>query len=141
MRLRSHIGTLLFPPVALVYGVYSFTAFGRSHAAMLLTFTLIIMTILAIGSRRFFLTNPSCGVFFFGSLLLLFPFSQRVTSDDVIQFMFGALTVVGGVGGVLFYGMKLIRQSFRREEARRGFDVLPLESAKFGPSVLQDKPQ
>jgi hypothetical protein len=139
MRLRSHIGTLLFPPIAMMYGIYAFVAFGRSDSVILLTLTMIVMTILAIGSRWFFLRNPGAGVYFFGCVVLLFPFTQRATSDDLLQFTFGSLTVLGGLGGVIFFGVGMIRQSFRRDDAQRGFDVLP--SARFDPSVLEDKSQ
>jgi hypothetical protein len=149
MRLRPHLGTLLFPPVVLLYAPF-LSQWRTDDAFVCLTAALGVFAVLAIISWRFLRRYPGLGVYYSACVVLLFPVTQRMTSDDLLEVLLGSTSVIGAVG-VIYFAVRGVRfgadvppppGSARAHgfpvipEARRAETVVP---ARAGASPLESQ--
>ena len=125
MRLRPHLGTLLFPPVALI-SLSNLQEWrpGANEFIICLCVTMIAFAFLAIMSWRFLRLYPTTGILFSACLTLMFPLTQAVR-EDLLEILFGSTSVIGLIG-VIYFGVRGVRsQGPRGALEPHGFPVIP----------------
>lgn len=129
MRTRPHLGTLIFPPVALIcLSNLRGSWFGGSGMFLSLGLIVVAFAFLAVSSWQFLRQNPTVGVMFSACLALTFPLTRDLgsgTVEDMVEAVFGAASLVGQVG-VIYFGIRGAgKVVFKRRRQARGFPVIP----------------
>ena len=104
----SHVGTLAFPIVALVYNAAMLNmldSLGEYRDLLLFTSVASVMILLGLGavSWRFLKANPTAGMYYCGVLFFLVPVTQKATEVVLLKLLFGAAAALGGGVGLLYF--------------------------------------